>query len=654
MGIRAKILCFVGLLVLVALVQMGASWWMSRSMGIKLGRGAVETVDSMGRSIRKNESDRVGATLLAKTADLQTIVAEVERATLMAADFAYTAMATARVSPEGRDLAEREIERFFTVTLKERMPSVSGIGFTFDVGGFSPIGSKHYFPYAYREDGGVVFSAEIVIPDGVDPASLSDADRDALVKDETGAEYYAAAVPPGHNPATPLPQTVSWTKPYIDETTHYPMLSAVTPLFYDGRVAGVALVDLALTDLDRLARDLKESLTPGAQTLVFDLRGGAVLSAPDSPDMTDGSPLVDRIHETAREVRPAGVVHNDWTGDGSASTLFVGNVHNLFGVAVLVPDDELYADTNLALARAAALDNEQQGEMARIRWVGLISLCVMLCVSALVGAIVFSLTRRLGVIVAKLNHDAGGVSHASHNINELASCLADETASQAAALEATAASLDEISSKIRANADASETCDRTMKKASLHVDAGARQMAGMTEAMEGISESAEKIGAIIKTIESISFQTNLLALNAAVEASRAGEAGKGFAVVADEVRNLAGRSAPAARETAALIDESAARGGAVRESVTSMETAFADIRSGVAEAAAWVDRIRLSTAEQAEAVAAINQSVANLDTAVKRNEQAAGEAAATSSELADQASSLADTAGNLSRLANGR
>jgi methyl-accepting chemotaxis protein len=70
------------------------------------------------------------------------------------------------------------------------------------------------------------------------------------------------------------------------------------------------------------------------------------------------------------------------------------------------------------------------------------------------------------------------------------------------------------------------------------ISSGKTKVAGMREAVLAISKRSEDIAKAAKLIDSISFQTNLLALNAAVEAAHAGTHGKGFAVVAEEVRKL--------------------------------------------------------------------------------------------------------------------
>jgi methyl-accepting chemotaxis protein len=66
--------------------------------------------------------------------------------------------------------------------------------------------------------------------------------------------------------------------------------------------------------------------------------------------------------------------------------------------------------------------------------------------------------------------------------------------------------------------------------------------------VQGLAQSASRIGGVIGLINSIAAQTNLLALNATIEAARAGDASRGFAVVASEVKTLASQTAKATDE----------------------------------------------------------------------------------------------------------
>jgi methyl-accepting chemotaxis protein len=237
------------------------------------------------------------------------------------------------------------------------------------------------------------------------------------------------------------------------------------------------------------------------------------------------------------------------------------------------------------------------------------------------------------------------VSSASGQVSSASQSLAEGATEQAAGLEETSSSLEEMASMTKQNADNAQQANTLSSEARKTAGNGTEAMGRMNIAVNDIQKSSDETAKIIKVIDEIAFQTNLLALNAAVEAARAGEAGKGFAVVAEEVRNLALRSAEAAKNTTAMIDESVKNCKNGVDIAAEVGKTLGEIVESVSKTTDLVGEIAAASAEQSQGIDQINTAMAQMDKVTQQNAANAEESASASEELNAQSESLQSMVG---------
>ena len=254
---------------------------------------------------------------------------------------------------------------------------------------------------------------------------------------------------------------------------------------------------------------------------------------------------------------------------------------------------------------------------------------------------------QIGTALDALGHASDEMRRTSEGM----SATSDQTNHQ---VRTVASASEEASSNVQTVAAASEELSASIGEISRQVAHAATIAERAVEetrrtdgTVRGLTETAGRIGEVVKLISSIAGQTNLLALNATIEAARAGEAGKGFAVVASEVKSLANQTARATEEISAQIaavqkvtNEAVEAIKGIGGTIGEVSEVATGIAAAVEQQGAATQEITRNTQEAARRTREVSDTVAGVTSGADATGAAAQGVRAAAEDLGAQAGKL--------------
>ncbi len=403
-------------------------------------------------------------------------------------------------------------------------------------------------------------------------------------------------------------------------------------------------------------------------------------------------PVITKFQEDGYKVVEAAI-----SGDKEKAKVLLPEFINSFELL----EEELGKIGEAIETQAALQSNEAEAAAKDLTKWSLITVAVGLIVSGFVSYLAYlfinGLTKGLLQITNGLKEETSQIVVTSQNMASVAGKLSEASTEQAASLQETVASIDEISAMISRNADSAMSSSKMSEQSTIIAQKGKEKAEQMMNSIEAIASGNEEIiqqiqksnaeiseivnvikeiGQKTQVINDIVFQTKLLSFNASVEAARAGEHGKGFAVVAEEVGNLASMSGKAATEITALLTKSVNRvteivsgtkglmDNLVRQSKEKVESgtltakecskSLEEILANISSLNEAVREIATASQEQSTGVSEVNKAMSELDQVTQSNSGIAQESSKAASGLNQQADRLNSLVADLTRMVGGK